>query len=57
MKNGTLQITATLVSGALVVGAVWNRISTNAASMRAAIEEVRQEQKVIKQQIEILLKK
>ena len=57
MSNGRLQITTTIISAALVVGAVWNRISTNAAAMRVAIEEIRVEQRELKKQLDALIHK
>jgi hypothetical protein len=57
MTNGRLQVFTTIITAAFVIGTIWNRISSNAASMRAAIEEIRLEQRELKKQIETLVRK
>jgi hypothetical protein len=57
MKNGSLQNLVTVVTAAFVIGTIWNRISSNAASMRASIEEVKVEQHELREMIESLIKK
>jgi len=57
MKNGSLQNLVTVVTAAFVIGTIWNRISSNAASMRAAIEEVRVEQRKLKEMVETMMHK
>jgi hypothetical protein len=39
MKNGNFQTLITVVVGVFSVGVLWQRISSNAAGMRDAMEE------------------
>ena len=57
MKNGHFQSFTTVVAAIFVAGTLWARIGANAAAMRATMEEIRQEQREMKKQLDQLIHK
>jgi len=56
MKNGNFQSLITVVVAVFSVGVLWQRISSNAAAMRESMEEIKIEQRAIREDLQEVLK-
>jgi len=56
LKNGSFQSLITVVVAVFSVGVLWQRISSNAQAMRQSMEEIRVEQRAIRDNLQEVLK-